>query len=149
MARHTHPSSVSLLFAFDHAHAVRASREDTPTDTPTPTFFNARDWQRELDRLSVSNDQWRVSEANKHFLLCGRQAMQHHCLSKSPLPPHSLCPHFVCPSAVADSSLEAVACPHSGRRLPVSAALPHTLCVCECLLLCRCGAGPTPSLGLH
>lgn len=102
VARHTHPSSVSLLFAFDHAHAVRASREDTPTDTPTPTFFNARDWQRELDRLSISNDQWRVSEANKHFLLCG-----------------SLCPHFVCPSAVADSSLEAVACPHSGRRLPV------------------------------
>ena len=77
IGRHTHPNSVHLLFAYDYTRALKDSRRHhdhyLPSDTsPILSFLNARDWQRELLRLGVTNDQWRVSEANKHFLVCGR-----------------------------------------------------------------------------
>ncbi len=78
IARHSHPGHVHLLFAFDYTLAIKRSRvrETTPpvgsADAAIPTFLTARDWQRELQRLGVTNDQWRVTEANKKFLVCSR-----------------------------------------------------------------------------
>ncbi len=76
IGRHTHPSSVNLLFAFDYARACKSSQRDqqgfSPDVPPVPSFLNARDWQRELLRLGITNDQWRVSESNKLFLVCNR-----------------------------------------------------------------------------
>lgn len=76
ISRHTHPNSVHLLFAYDYTRALKGSHRhdnlllaDAP---PISSFLNMKDWQRELLRLGVTNDQWRVSEANKHFLVCGR-----------------------------------------------------------------------------
>ena len=42
-----------------------------------PLFLSVRDWQREMTRLGVSGDQWRVSEANKEFLICDRYIHVH------------------------------------------------------------------------
>ena len=41
-------------------------------DMPIPSYLNPRDWQRELTRLGVTNDQWKVTEVNKKFLVCNR-----------------------------------------------------------------------------
>ena len=77
IARHTHPSSVQLLFAFDYTRALLNTRREESlmggaTDTPIPSYLNPRDWQRELIRLGVTNDQWKVTEVNKKFLICNR-----------------------------------------------------------------------------
>lgn len=77
IARHTHPSSVQLLFAFDYTRALLNSRREESLvggvqDMPIPSYLNPRDWQRELTRLGVTNDQWKVTEVNKRFLVCNR-----------------------------------------------------------------------------
>ena len=77
IARHTHPSSVQLLFAFDYTRALLNSKKEESMvggaqDTPIPSYLNPRDWQRELHRLGVTNDQWKVTEVNKKFLVCNR-----------------------------------------------------------------------------
>lgn len=76
ISRHTHPNSVHLLFAYDYTRTIKDSRRhdnllmvDSP---PISSYLSPKDWQRELQRLGVTNDQWRISEANKHFLVCGR-----------------------------------------------------------------------------
>ena len=79
IARHTNPSSVQLLFAFDYTRALLNSRREAESlasgaDTPIPSYLNPRDWQRELIRLGVTNDQWKVTEVNKKFLVCNRYA---------------------------------------------------------------------------
>ena len=80
IARHTHPSSVQLLFAFDYTRALLNSRREESLvggvqDTPIPSYLNPRDWQRELTRLGVTNDQWKVTEVNKKFLICNRSVV--------------------------------------------------------------------------
>jgi hypothetical protein len=87
------------LFAFDYARVVRSKRDTTDT---SPSFLNARDWQKELDRLGVNQKQWRVTEANSHFLLC-----------------ESLPPFLVVPYNISDDTLEYVASLHRDNRLPV------------------------------
>ncbi len=76
IARHSHPGNVHLLFAFDYTLALKRTRgrETTPppADSAIPSYLTARDWQRELQRLSVTNDQWRITEVNKKFLVSSR-----------------------------------------------------------------------------
>lgn len=105
IGRHTHPNSVHLLFAYDYTRALKDSRrrhDNFVEAPPIPSFLSGKDWQRELLRLGVTNDQWRVSEANKHFLVCG-----------------SLCPFIPCPTSFPDALLESAASVHSNSRIPV------------------------------
>ena len=55
---------MSPLSTHTHTHSL--------ADTLAPSFLNPRDWEKELHRLGVTNDQWRVTEANKRFQLCDR-----------------------------------------------------------------------------
>ncbi|CAI7998415.1 Myotubularin-related protein 10-A [Geodia barretti] len=101
LVRHTNPSSLSLLFAFDFARATR-QRRPSQTNDSAPLFLGVRDWQRELTRLGVAGDQWRISDSNKEFLICD-----------------SLCPFLVVPANSRDNTLDYVASLHHGNRLPV------------------------------
>lgn len=113
LARHTHPSSVHLLFSFDYTRALKYSRtrkDSTSGDSQAPSFLNPSDWQKELHRLGITGDQWRVTEVNKRFHLC-----------------ETLCPYFVCPTTVSDNMLEYAASLHQRNRLPVWCwSHPHT-----------------------
>ena len=57
----------SLRVSVDHM-----SLPLTAADPPAPSFLSPRDWEKELHRLGVTSDQWRVTEANKRFLICDR-----------------------------------------------------------------------------
>lgn len=59
------PSPQPLPTISHYVHLTHAA------DSP-PLFLNALDWQRELTRLGVTDNQWRISEANKEFLICDR-----------------------------------------------------------------------------
>ncbi|XP_019856165.1 PREDICTED: myotubularin-related protein 10-B-like [Amphimedon queenslandica] len=101
------PSSVFHLFAFDYARVVHKTKDTHSSSSSSsqdviPTYFNPRDWQKELDRLGVNQKQWRVTEANQHFLLCD-----------------SLPPYIVVPYNISDDTLEYAAGLHFKNRLPV------------------------------
>ena len=124
---------------------------------------------KELDRLGVNQKQWRVTEANQHFLLCDRlliilyilPSLQYIQYSLS-IPysilynyhlffhfsPHSLPPYIVVPYNISDDTLEYAAGLHFKNRLPVSHT--HSLITLLLLLLIgRCGVGVTVSLVYH
>jgi len=104
IGRHTHPSSVHNLFTFDYTRTLKSVKgtSNGHADSLAPSFLSPRDWEKELHRLGVTSDQWRVTEANKRFLICD-----------------SLCPYFVCPANISDSMLEYAASLHLHSRLPV------------------------------
>eukprot|EP00731_Ephydatia_muelleri_P016587 Em0009g1011a len=106
IARHSQPASGCLLFAFEYTHAIKeASKGESygKVDvSPAPTFLNPHDWEKELSRLGITGDQWRVTEANKRFSICA-----------------SLSPYFVCPTNITDTTLEYAATLHAQNRLPV------------------------------
>eukprot|EP00731_Ephydatia_muelleri_P016592 Em0009g1016a len=105
IARHSQPAAVCLLFAFEYTHAIKeASKGESYGNdvSPAPTFLNPHDWEKELSRLGITGDQWRVTEANKRFSICA-----------------SLSPYFVCPTNITDTTLEYAATLHAQNRLPV------------------------------
>ncbi|EDO37565.1 predicted protein [Nematostella vectensis] len=101
LGHYAFPSSVSLLFAFQHSLALKTEKRDSSVSGVIPTFRTLPDWLNELSRLNV-DDTWRVALVNEKFHTCP-----------------TLPQRFVCLASLTDSDVNRMSLHYEESRFPL------------------------------